>query len=147
MIRTCSIMAAFFSMGLTGLAQETAKNGLLADLPSKPGKHIEKIKGLGDNEWLNLGVPAADPKWGKARGSAWGAKALMLAPDLRGAFLFGEGVHAYVKPDGHIMDDLWFYDINTHAWICLHPGMNTKTFTQRVKDKQLLIDDNGQLID
>ena len=45
------------------------------------------------------------------------------------------------------MDDLWFYDINTHAWMCLYPGMNTKTFTQRVKDKQLSIDDNGQLID
>ena len=45
------------------------------------------------------------------------------------------------------MDDLWFYDINAHAWICLYPGTNTKTFTQRVKDKELLIDDNGQLID
>ena len=33
------------------------------------------------------------------------------------------------------MDDLWFYDINAHAWICLYPGTNTKTFTQRVKDK------------
>ncbi len=102
---------------------------------------------MGDNEWMNLGVPVADPKWGKARGSAWGAKALILAPDKRGAFLFGEGVHAYVKPDGHIMDDLWFNNINKHAWLCLYPGTNTKTFTQRVKDKQLLIDDNGQLID
>ena len=123
------------------------KKGPLADLPSKPGPHIEKIKAMGDNEWLELGIPAADPKWGKARGSSWGAKALILAPDKRGAFLFGEGVHAYVKPDGHSMDDLWFYDINTHAWMCLYPGMNTKTFTQRVKDKQLSIDDNGQLID
>ena len=95
-------------------AQE--KKGPLADLPSKPGAHIEKIKAMGDNEWLNLGVPAADPKWGKARGSSWGAKALILAPDKRGAFLFGEGVHGYVKPDGHVMDDLWFYDINAHAW-------------------------------
>jgi hypothetical protein len=111
------------------------------------GAHIEKIKAMGDNEWLNLGVPAADPNWGKARGRSWGAKALILAPDKRGAFLFGEGVHAYVKPDGHIMDDLWFYDINKHAWLCLYPGPNTKTFTQRVKDKQLLIDENGRLID
>ena len=146
MIRSCAMaLAAFFTMGLTGFAQD--KKGPLAELPSKPGAHIEKIKAMGDNEWLNLGVPAADPKWGKARGSAWGAKALILAPDLRGAFLFGEGVHAYVKPDGHVMDDLWFYDINAHAWTCLYPGTNTKTFTQRVKDKELLIDDNGQLID
>ena len=45
------------------------------------------------------------------------------------------------------MDDLWFYDINAHAWLCLHPGTNTKTFTQRVKDKEFLIDDNGLLRD
>jgi len=123
------------------------KKGPLADLPGKPGAHVEKIKALGDDEWLKLGAPAADPKWGKARGSSWGAKALILAPDKRGAFLFGEGVHAYVKPDGHVMDDLWFYDINAHAWTCLHPGTNTKTFTQRVKDKELLVDGDGQLID
>jgi hypothetical protein len=129
---------------VTGFAQD--KKSLLAELPTKSGAHIEKIKSLGDNEWLNLGGPTADPKWGKARGSSWGAKAMILAPDKRGAFLFGEGVHAFVKPDGHIMDDLWFYDIHTHAWRCLHPGTNTKTFTQRVKDKELLIDNNGQLI-
>ena len=144
MIRAMAL-AAFFTASLPASAQD--KKGPLAELPSKPGAHVEKIKALGDNQWLNLGAPAADPKWGKARGSSWGAKALILAPDLRGAFLFGEGVHAYVKPDGHGMDDLWFYDINAHAWTCLYPGMNTKTFTQRVEDKELLIDDNGQLID
>ena len=127
--------------------QDTAKKGPLAEMPSKPGPHLDKIKALGDNQWVNLGAPAADPKWGKARGSSWGAKALILAPDKRGAFLFGEGVHGYVKPDGHSMDDLWFYDINAHAWLCLHPGTNTKTFTQRVKDKEFLIDDNGLLRD
>jgi len=144
MIRTFLTLACFFAVSLPVYAQD---KGPLAELPSKPGAHIEKIKAMGDNQWLNLGVPAADPKWGKARGSTWGAKALILAPDKRGAFLFGEGVHAYVKPDGHAMDDLWFYDINAHAWMCLYPGMNTKTFTQRVKDKELKIDDNGQLID
>ena len=141
----CLAFTAVASTSPTVFAQD--KKGPLADLPSKPGPHVEKIKALGDNEWLNLGAPAADPKWGKARGSSWGAKALILAPDKRGAFLFGEGVHAYVKPDGHIMDDLWFYDINAHAWICLYPGTDTKTFTQRVKDGELLIDDDGQLID
>jgi len=148
MIRCYSLaLATSFAVILTVSAEDKVKKGPLTGLPSKPGTHIEKIKALGDNQWLNLGVPAADPKWGKARGSSWGAKALILAPDLRGAFLFGEGVHAYVKPDGHVMDDLWFYDINTHAWSCLYPGTNTKTFTQRVKDKELRIEDNGQLID
>src|ERR1700722_5153480 len=146
MIRSCAMaMAAFFTISLGVFAQD--KKGPLAELPSKQGTHIEKIKAMSDNEWLNLGVPAADPKWGKARGSAWGAKALILAPDKRGAFLFGEGVHAFIKPDGHVMDDLWFYDINTHAWICLYPGTNPNSFTQRVNDKELLIDNNGQLID
>lgn len=42
---------------------------------------------------------------------------------------------------------MWFYDINKHAWLCLYPGTNTRTLTQRVKDKQLLIDENGQVID
>lgn len=145
MIRCATVLIAFLTVGLSVFAQD--KQGPLAELPSQPGPHVEKIKAMGDNEWLKLGAPAADPKWGKARGSSWGAKALILAPDKRGAFLFGEGVHAYVKPDGHSMDDLWFYDINSDAWTCLYPGMNTKTFTQRVNDKELLLDDHGQLID
>jgi hypothetical protein len=37
------------------------KKGPLADLPNKPGSHIEKIKELGDNARLNLGAPGADP--------------------------------------------------------------------------------------
>ena len=93
------VLAAFFTIGLTGFAQDTAKKGPLAERPRKLGAHIEKIKALGDNQWLNLGVPAADPKWGKARGSSWGAKALILALDLRGAFLFGEGCTAPLKLD------------------------------------------------
>lgn len=145
MFHCAILLAAFFTISLTVFAQD--KKGPLADLPTKPGPHIEKIKLMGDNKWLNLGSPVADPNWGKARGSSWGAKALMLAHDKRGAFVFGEGVHGYVKPDGHVMDDLWFYDINAHAWICLYPGTNTKTFTQRVKDKQLSLDENGQLFD
>jgi hypothetical protein len=49
-----------------------------------------------------------------------------LAPDLRGAFLFGEGVHGYTKPDGRYMDDLWFYDLNGHRWVCCYPGADVK---------------------
>jgi hypothetical protein len=103
-----------------------SRQGPLATLPSQPGPHIAKIKALADNSWLPLGAAAADPKWGRARGRAWTAK-MPLAPELRGAFLFGEGVHGYIKPDGHYMDDLWFYDVNGHRWICCYPGADIKT--------------------
>ena len=79
----------------------------LADLPSDPGDHIAKIEALGDDEWLNLGVPTADGKWGRARGRSWSSN-MPAVPELRGGFVFGEGVHAYTKPDGHYMNDLWF---------------------------------------
>ena len=60
-----------------------------------------------------------------------------LAPELRGAFLFGEGVHGYTKPDGHYMDDLWFYDINSHRWICCYPGADTKTLDLTLRRARL----------
>lgn len=145
MIRFGIALAAFLMLCPHAFAGD--RKPPLADLPGEAGGHVEKIKAMGDNEWLNLGAPAPDQKWGHARGRAWGAKAFAPAPDKRGAFLFGEGVHAAVKPDGHVMDDLWFYDLNAHAWTCLYPGTDTKAFTQRVRDKQLSIDENGQLID
>jgi hypothetical protein len=107
-------------------AQVAARKGPLAGLPSRPGAHIKRIAALGDDSWLELGAPAADPNWGRARGRAWTAR-MPLAPELRGAFLFGEGVHGFTKPDGHYMDDLWFYDINGHRWICCYPGADTKS--------------------
>ena len=116
----------------------------LAGLPSKPGPHVEKIRALGDNEWLNLGKPAADPKWGSARGRSWGSNQ-PAAPGLRGGFVFGEGVHAYVKPDGRYMNDLWFYDINAHRWVCFYPGIDTKKVAQRIKDNELTINADGLL--
>jgi hypothetical protein len=102
----------------------------LRGLPSRPGPHIEKIENLGDNAWLELGVPAPDPKWGGARGRSWTSE-MPLAPELRGAFLFGEGRHGYTKPDGRYMDDLWFYDINGHRWICCYPGADAKKLRLR----------------
>jgi hypothetical protein len=75
--------------------QEKAEsNSPLAGLPSAPGKHLDKIKALGDDGWLNLGSPAADPKWGKGRGRSWSSR-MAYAPDLEAAFLFGEGVHGW----------------------------------------------------
>ena len=121
--------------------------GALENVPSDPGPHIAQIEALADDAWLALGPPAPDPQFGVAFGRSWGGRALVLAPDLRGAFYTGEGVHAYVKPDGYAMDDVFFYDINAHAWIAVHPGNEIATFNQRVMDGELSIDDNGQLQD
>src|SRR5262249_1154908 len=105
--------------------------GPLAGLPAAPGAHIVRIKGLGDNAWLELGPPAPGPKWGRARGRPWAAT-MPLAGELRGAFLAGLGVHGYVKPDGHYQDDLWFYDINGHRWICCYPGADVKKLELKI---------------
>lgn len=121
-------------VGLVGSAQES--RGPLAGLPGKPGSHIDRIKALEDNSWLELGPPAPDPKWGRARGRSWTSE-MPLAPEVRGAFLFGEGVHGYTKPDGHYMDDLWFYDINGHRWICCYPGAPTKTLPVEAQRRRL----------
>ena len=46
---------------------------------------------------------------------------------LGGAFLFGEGVHGWYDAEtGRYMDGLWFYDVNTHRWVGLHPGTDTR---------------------
>lgn len=121
--------------------------GALKNIPSEPGPHIAEIEALGEGQWLELGAPAADPEFGVGRGRAWGGQALAIAPELRGGFFTGEGVHAYVKPDGYGMDDVWFYDINAHAWVVIHPGNHIESFNQRVMDGELSIDANGQLQD
>src|ERR1041385_336201 len=117
----------------------------LAGLPSAPGPLIEKIKALGDNQWLKLGVPAPDPKWGKARGRAWGAH-MAYAPELNAAFFSGEGVHGYVMPDGHYMDDVWAYDVNANRWICLYPGTDTKSVALKMDANGFEVNEIGQPI-
>jgi hypothetical protein len=52
-----------------------------------------------------------------------------------------------VKPDGHYMNDVWFYDINAHRWICLYPGIEVNTIAQRIKDKELVVDHTGLMVD
>jgi hypothetical protein len=111
------------------LLQESA--GPLGGLPGAEGPHVEKIRALGAKSWLELGAPAPDPKWGRARGRSW-TSIMPYAPELRGAFLFGEGVHGYSKPEGRYMDDLWFYDVLGHRWICCYPGADTKTLSLKV---------------
>jgi hypothetical protein len=59
-----------------------------------------------------------------------------MAPELRGAFLFGEGVHGYTKPDGRYMDDLCFYEINGRRWVCCYHGADGKAL-------ELTIDKDG----
>lgn len=112
-------------------AVSVAETNPFAGLPGAPGSHIAKIQALDDNAWMNLGQPAPDPKWGRARGRSWTSE-MPFAPELRGAFLYGEGQHGYAKPDGHYMDDLWFYDINTHRWICCYPGADIKTLDLKI---------------
>jgi hypothetical protein len=119
--------------------------GPLKGLPSQPGPHVAKVRALADNSWLRLGAPRADPKWGRARGRAWTA-VMPLAPELRGAFLFGEGVHGYAKPDGHYMDDLWFYDINGHRWVCCYPGADTRSLDLRLNKDGFEATSDGALV-
>src|SRR5438067_10812640 len=54
-----SMVAAVMAVGGKVHAAEPAieRKEPLAGLPSKPGPHIDKLKALGDNEWLNLGSP------------------------------------------------------------------------------------------
>ncbi len=123
--------------GLLGTAAEPGplqRKGPLAALPSKPGETIARLKTLGDNEWLLLGPPAADRQWGRARGRAWSCS-MAFAPDLHGAFLFGEGVHGWWnRKTGRYMDDLWFYDVPGHRWICVYPGTEVKTYRKALTE-------------
>lgn len=108
----------------------------LVGLPSKEGPHIQKIMEMKDNSWLNLGQATACDRFPNkkfANGRAWASK-MTFASSLGGSFFCGTGVHGAVD-DGYYMDDLWFYDLNSHKWICLYPGAT--------KDTQLKLDENG----
>jgi hypothetical protein len=138
--------AALLCVAGAAFAGELERQGPLAKLPSKPGPHIAKIQAMGDNAWLDIGAPKPDPKWGAGRGRSWCAQ-MSYAADLRGAFHTGEGVHAYVKQDGYYMDDVFFYDLNAHAWICIYPG--TKAGPDqglRIGEKGFFVDQAGDLV-
>ena len=109
----------------------------LAGLPSAPGPHIAKLEALGDNSWLELGPPAPDPEWGRARGRAW-TGVMPFAPSLGGAFLYGEGVHGWFdRETGRYMDGLWFYDLMAHRWITVRPGTDVRN------PPELIVNDEG----
>src|SRR5215472_9470557 len=116
----------------------------LTGLPSAPGKHVAKIEALADNTWLDLGSPAADPKWGKGRGRSWSSR-MAYAPDLRAAFLFGEGVHAWWNKHNHrYMDDLFIYDVMAHRWICAYPGTDVTNVRLKLDANGFEMDENGR---
>lgn len=121
--------------------------GPLAGLPSAPGPHIAQIQALGDNKWMKLESPTPDPVYGSALGRAWGGRALILAPEFRGAFFMGEGEHAYVKPDGYAGDDLWFYDIQQNRWLAVYPGLHIASFNDRVASGKVTVDKNADVVD
>ncbi len=107
-------------------ADQPSRPNPLAGLPSPPGPHVQRLKDLAPGSWIELGAPSPDPRWGKARGRTWTTN-MAYAPSLKGAFLFGEGVHGYVDPrTGRYMDGLWLYDIMAHRWITVHPGTDTR---------------------
>ncbi len=125
------------------LLQESA--GPLAGLPGAEGPHVSKIRALAAKGWLELGAPAPDPKWGRAPGRSW-TTPMTYAPELRGAFLSGEGVHGYTKPNGRYMDDFWFYDVLGHRWICVYPGADTKTLSLKLNADGFEVTADGEFV-
>ena len=112
---------------------QNGKHAPLAELPSPPGAHVSRIEALGDNQWLQLGKPQPDPRYGPAPGRSYTNK-MAYAPGLGGAFLMGEGVHGKAMTRGgklYYNDDVWFYDLRAHRWICVHPGTDGEL--QRVR--------------
>ena len=139
-------LSVVWVLSVTVLPAEAQRECPLAGLPTTPGAHLNKIQTLGDNAWLQLGAPAADPKWGKARGRSWGAP-MPYAPDLHAAFLCGEGVHGWFnKQNNRYMDDLWAYDVNAHRWICLYPGADVKNIALKTNADGIEVDPSGQPI-
>src|SRR5690242_18419444 len=124
--------------------RQTESPAPLAGLPSAPGPHIEKFQALADNTWLNLGSPAADPKWGKGRGRSWTAH-MPYAPDLKAAFLFGEGVHNWWnRQNNRYMDDLFVYDVQGHRWICAYPGTDVVNVDLKLNENGFEVGQDGR---
>lgn len=127
-------------------AEEGSPGGPLAALPSPAGPHVAKIQAMGDGEWLMLGAPAADPQWGPAPGRAYTNK-MAYAPDLIGAFLQGEGVHGASGDgprEGRYNDDVFFYDLMAHRYLCVYPGTNKDALRVHRDDQGFVAAEDGQ---
>jgi len=144
----CGIVAAMTlaAFGMKAAAGRPQATSPLAGLPSPPGPHIAQIQALGDNTWLELPLPAADPTWGRCRGRSWGSRAA-YSPDLRAGFYYGEGNHGwYNDRTRRSMDDLWAYDVMANRWICLYPGSHLDELTLTVDANGFEVDATGQPI-
>jgi hypothetical protein len=127
-----------------GKRQAPEGRSQLLGLPSAPKKHVETIKALADNTWLNLGSPVADPKWGKGRGRSWSSR-MAYTPDLKAAFLFGEGVHCWWNRDNNrYMDDLFVYDTQSHRWLCAYPGTDVMKVDLKLDRNGFEVDQEGR---
>jgi hypothetical protein len=145
-MRLLLFVLAILLSSLTVAGEKAAKKGPLANLPSPPGSHVAKIKAMKDGEWLMLGPPQPDPQWGSAPGRAYTSK-MAYAPDLIGGFLVGEGVHGKYgdgKREGHYNDDVFFYDLMGHRYICLYPGTRTADFKVKLDPQGFVADLEGQ---
>jgi hypothetical protein len=144
-MRLLSFTIAIVLAHTTTAEEKQTKQGPLAGLPSPAGPHVAKIKAMKDGEWLLLGAPAPDPKWGPAPGRAYTNK-MAYAPDLVGGFLVGEGVHGKHGTgvrEGYYNDDVFFYDLMAHRYICLYPGTKTDDFKVKLDDNGFLVDEDG----
>jgi hypothetical protein len=129
-IRAMSLAAAILcSTDASFAAEKPARDkpqGPFAQLPGPATSHLAKLAALGDESWIELGPPAPDSKWGTAFGRSWSPK-MAYAPDLHGAFLFGQGAHGgHNDENGRFMDDLWLYHAPSHSWICAYPGTDVR---------------------
>src|ERR1043165_5635082 len=145
-MRLFSFVLVVLLVSSSAAGDKAARKGPLADLPSRPGPHVAKIKAMKGGEWLMLGAPAPDPKWGAAPGRAYTNK-MAYAPDLVGGFLVGEGAHGKYGDgprEGHYNDDVFFYDLMAHRYICLYPGTKTADFKVKLDAQGFLADEHGQ---
>ena len=126
---------------------QTLRAGPLAAMPSAPGLHIDRIKAMDNDSWLDLGKPAPDPRWGMGYGRSYQPN-LAWAPDLKCAFILGTGVHGatHKYPDGITRweNDVWAYDLWDHRWICLYPGIDISMGAYKVDVQGGATTDDGR---
>jgi RNA polymerase sigma factor (sigma-70 family) len=104
--------------------KEPKREGPFAKLPDPSPAFLAKLAALDDDSWLDLGSPAPDPKYGQGFGRSW-SPMMAYAPDLRGAFLFGQMNHGmHDEASRRFGDDLWFYHAPSNSWVCAYPGTN-----------------------
>ncbi len=121
----------------------TPPSGALAGLPSTGGPGLRALQSLAPGSWVDLGVPAPDPAHGLATGRSYTPR-LAPAAHLGGAFFTGEGTHGYVVPaTGRYVDDVWFYDLAAHRWICVKPGSHVATLALRLNEDRFEVDAQG----